>query len=68
MAGSSKRVQKYRDKMKAAGLKPVTIWLPDVNAPGYAGQLAREIEIINNSPDEKLILEQLSNIESEGWK
>src|SRR6202022_2782541 len=68
MADSAKRVQKHRDKMKAAGLKPVTIWVPDVNAPGYAEQLAREIEIINNSPDEKLLLEQLSNIEIEGWK
>ena len=69
MAGNStQRVQKYRDKMKAAGLKRVTIWVPDVNAPGYAEQLARDIEIINNSPDEKLLLEQLSNIEIEGWK
>jgi hypothetical protein len=69
MAGSStKRVQKYRDKMKAAGLKRVTIWVPDVKAPGFAEQLAREIEIINSSPDEKLLLEQLSNIEIEGWK
>jgi hypothetical protein len=68
MADSTKRVQKYRNKMKAAGLKPVTIWVPDVNAPGFAEQLARDIEIINNSPDEKLILEQLSNIEIEGWK
>jgi hypothetical protein len=68
MADSAKRVQKHRDKMKAAGLKPVTIWVPDVNAPGYAEQLAREIELINNSPDEKLLLEQLSNIEIEGWK
>jgi hypothetical protein len=54
--------------MKAAGFKPVTIWVPDVNTPEYAEQLAREIEIINNSPDEKLLLEQLSNIEIEGWK
>ena len=68
MADSTKRTRKYRDKMKAAGLKPVTIWVPDVNAPGYAEKLAREIEIINNSPDEKVILEQLSNIEIEGWK
>ena len=68
MTGSTKRVQKYRNKMKAAGLKPVTIWVPDVNAPGYAEQLARDIELINNSPDEKLILEQLSYIEIEGWK
>ena len=35
MADSAKRVQKHRDKMKAAGLKPVTIWVPDVNAPGF---------------------------------
>jgi hypothetical protein len=68
MANSTKRVQKHRDKMKAAGLKRVTIWVPDMNAPGYAEQLARDIEIINNSPDEKLILQQLSNIEIEGWK
>jgi hypothetical protein len=63
MAGNStKRVQKYRDRMKAAGLKRVTIWVPDVNAPGYAEQLARDIEIINKSADEKLILEELSGI------
>jgi Protein of unknown function (DUF3018) len=68
MADSTRRVRKYRDKMKAGGLKTVTISAPDVNAPGYAEQLARDIEIINNSPDEKLILEQLSHIEIEGWK
>jgi hypothetical protein len=67
MTDSTKRARKCRDKMKAAGLKPVTIWVPDVNAPGYAEQLAREIKIIN-SPDEKLILEQLSSTEIEGWK
>ena len=66
MANGAKRVRKHREKMKAAGLKPVTIWVPDVNAPGYSEQLAREIEIVNNSPDEKLLLEQLSNIEIDG--
>jgi hypothetical protein len=68
MADGAKRVQKHRDKMKAAGFKPVTIWVQDVNAPGFKERIAREIELINNSPDEKLILEQLSNIEIEGWK
>jgi hypothetical protein len=54
--------------MKAAGLKPVTIWVPDVNAPGYAQEVADAIAIINASADEKVILEELSNIEIEGWK
>jgi hypothetical protein len=68
MADGAKRVQKHRDKMKAAGFKPVTIWIPDVNAPGYAQQVAEAIAIINASADEKIILEELSNIEIEGWK
>ena len=65
---SAKRVQKHRDKMKAAGLKPVTIWVPDVNAPGYAQEVAEAIALINASADEKAILEELSNVEIEGWK
>jgi hypothetical protein len=68
MADSAKRVQKHRDKMKAAGLKPVTIWVPDVNSAEYAQQVAEAIAIINASDDEKVILEELSNIEIEGWK
>jgi hypothetical protein len=68
MADGAKRVQKHRDKMKAAGLKPVTIWVPDVNGPGYAQQVAEAIAIIKASADEKIILEELSNIEIEGWK
>ncbi len=68
MADGAKRVQKHRDKMKAAGLKPVTIWVPDVSTPEYAQQVADAIAIINASADEKIILEELSNIEIEGWK
>ena len=68
MGDSAKRVQKHRDKMKAAGLKPVTIWVPDVNAPEYAQKVAEAIAIVNASADEKVILEELSNIEIEGWE
>jgi hypothetical protein len=68
MTDGAKRVQKHRDKMKAAGLKPVTIWVPDVNAPGYAQKVAEAIAIVNASADEKIILEELSNVEIDGWK
>jgi AmiR/NasT family two-component response regulator len=70
MAGSStKRVQKHRDKMKAAGLKRVTIWVPDVNAPGFAEQLAREIEIINADADSQRVMEEmLALADFSDWK
>jgi hypothetical protein len=68
MTDGAKRVRKHREKMKAAGLKPVTIWVPDVNAPGFKTEIARAIEIIKNSPGEKAILEELSDVDIEGWK
>ena len=68
MADGAKRVRKHREKMKAAGLKPVTMWVPDVNAPGYKEEIARAIEIIKKSAGEKAILEELSDVDIEGWK
>jgi hypothetical protein len=68
MNEGAKRVRKHRGKMNAAGLKPVTNWVPHVNSPKFKREVARAIEIINNSAEEKVILEELSNIEIEGWK
>jgi Protein of unknown function (DUF3018) len=65
MANSTERSRKYREKMEAAGLKQVTIRVLDVNAPGFREQLARDIEMINNSEDEKRILRELSNSDSD---
>jgi AmiR/NasT family two-component response regulator len=62
MTDGAKRVRRHREKMKAAGLKPVTIWVPDVNAPGYKEQLARDIAIINADADSMLVMEQMLSV------
>jgi hypothetical protein len=67
-SAGAERVRRHREKMKAMGLKPVTLWLPDVNSPEFKAQVAESIRIINASEDEKVILEELSHIEIDGWK
>ncbi len=57
MASGAERVRKHREKMKAAGLKPVTIWVPDVNAPGYLEDIRRQCLLINASVDSAIVLE-----------
>jgi hypothetical protein len=59
MADGAKRVQKHRDKMKAAGFKPVTIWVQDVNAPGFKVQIARAVEVINADADSQRVMEEM---------
>ena len=38
----NQRVQKRRDAMRAQGLRPLQIWVPDVNAPGFAEEADRQ--------------------------
>lgn len=56
-SAGANRVRKHREKMKAAGLKPVTLWLPDVNAPGYKEDIRRQCRLINASVDSSIVLD-----------
>jgi hypothetical protein len=69
MTDGAKRVRKHREKMKAAGLKPVTIWVPDVNSPEFKARVAREIELINADPESERVMEDMLAISDfSGWK
>ncbi|PPQ36152.1 antitoxin MazE family protein [Rhodopila globiformis] len=39
---SADRVRRRRDKMRAAGLRPVQIWVADTRAPGFAEECRRQ--------------------------
>ena len=69
MTDGAKRVRKHREKMKAAGLKPVTIWIPDVNSPEFKARVAREIELINADPESERVMEEMLAISDfSDWK
>ena len=43
---SRERVRKRRDAMRAAGLRPVQIWVPDTRRPGFAEECRRQAMIV----------------------
>jgi hypothetical protein len=38
----AERVERRRAKLRAAGLRPVQIWVPDTSAPGFAEECRRQ--------------------------
>ena len=38
----SQRVQKRRDTLRAQGLRPVQIWVPDTRRPGFLAEARRQ--------------------------
>jgi hypothetical protein len=67
--GSNKRVKKHRDKLRAAGLKPIQLWVWDTSRPGFAEQVRRECELINASADSERVMDEMLSISDfSGWK
>lgn len=40
------RVQAYRDRLRAQGLRPVQIWVPDMRAPEFVAEAHRQSEVV----------------------
>lgn len=42
-------MQRRRDKLRAAGLRPVQIWLPDTTAAGFVEECARQARLVRDA-------------------
>ncbi|ABE41532.1 conserved hypothetical protein [Rhodopseudomonas palustris BisB5] len=69
-SASAERVRRHREKMKAMGLKPVTIWVPEnYKSPEWKAEMRRQCQLIANDPHEQQILAEIEDwFDPEGWK
>lgn len=45
MSNVNMRVQKHRDALRRAGLRPVQIWVPDIRRPDFADECRRQCHL-----------------------
>lgn len=63
------RVQKHRSALRASGLRPIQIWVPDTRQKGFAAECHRQSLLLQSDPHEQETLEWLSCVsDDEGWK
>ncbi|MGV8893960.1 MAG: antitoxin MazE family protein [Burkholderiaceae bacterium] len=67
----AQRVQKHRAGLRAAGLRPVQIWVPDTRSKGFASECRRQSLLAaeadrNDAVTLALMDEALSDID--GWE
>lgn len=46
------KVQAYRNRLRAQGLRPIQIWVPDTRSPKFAAEARRQARLIAASPDD----------------
>ncbi len=66
---TSERVQKHRQALRDAGMRPIQIWVPDTRRSGFAEECRRQSRSLRGDPQEAETLEWLeSAADTEGWK
>ena len=67
----SNRVQKYRDGLRAQGLRPVQIWVPDTRLEGFEALCAKQAQLVANVEVDDTDLARDINIavrDIDGWQ
>ena len=66
---TSERVQKHRAVLRAAGLRPVQIWVPDTRRAGFDKECRRQSFALREDANERETLNWLeAAADMDGWK
>jgi hypothetical protein len=67
-AKNRQKTRDWRARMRARGLRPIQIWVPDTRAPGFAEEAARQALAAAQSPHEAGIQAFVDEISRDIWK
>lgn len=68
---SRTRVARLRDRRRAAGLRPVVLWLPDTTNPAYRERIAEQCrQLATLTADEQAMAEAFEHEaeQTPGWR
>ena len=66
---NAQRVQKHRALLRAAGLRPVQIWVPDTRSRDFTQECRRQSRLLKDDPQELEILHLMEKIaDTSGWE
>jgi hypothetical protein len=68
-SNNASRVQKHRATLRASGLRPVQIWVPDTRQKGFAEECQRQSLALHRDFKEAELLGWMEEVaDTEGWK
>jgi len=67
---SPDKVVRHRERLRAAGLRPVQFWVRDTRSPEYAQRIRQQCLALNDDPEETQVMDFAQAAASlvEGWE
>jgi len=54
---SPNKVVRHRERLRAAGLRPVQFWVRDTRSPEYARRIRQQCLALNDAPEETQVMD-----------
>jgi hypothetical protein len=51
-ASNRRKVREHRERLRAQGMRPIQIWVPDVHSPEFAAEARRQSRLVAQSAEE----------------
>ena len=68
-AKSHENVRRYRERMRAKGLRQIQLWVPDTRSPAFAAECRRQSLLVADDPAEQAIMDELESLQdAEDWR
>lgn len=67
---AAEKIREYRERMRAAGYRPVQYWVPDTRSPEYRARLHRQIEALKHDPagEDAMAWAEAAAAKTEDWE
>jgi Protein of unknown function (DUF3018) len=61
-------VRRYRERMRAKGLRQIQLWVPDTRSPDFAAECRRQSLLGAGDRAEDLVMDELETLQdTEAW-
>jgi hypothetical protein len=61
-AATRVKVREHRQRLRAQGMRPIQIWVPDVRSPEFAAEARRQSRLVAQSPQETEIQDFIDSV------
>ena len=56
-------VRRYRERLRAQGLRPIQIWVPDTRSPRFAAECRRQSLVVAGDSAELSLMDELEALQ-----
>ena len=65
----TQKMRKYRERLKASGLRPIQLWVPDVRSQKIINEVRKQSVRVSSDPKEPGIMKFVESVmDHEGWE